>query len=144
MDASPDVTIVLGEDDDGHARLIVKNLERAGFEGKVIRHQDGQAVLDYFANRPTACNGRCLLILDINMPKVDGLGVLKKLRERYRMPVMMLTTSDDPDEIRRCYEHGCNLYITKPVVYEEFVEAMSRLGNFLKIARFPDDAGSQR
>ena len=78
------------------------------------------------------------------MPKLDGIGVLERLRqdpEHQRLPVIMLTTSDSPQEVQRCYELGCNVYVTKPVVYDEFVEAMQRLGRFLKIARFPEDAG---
>ncbi|MFN3243479.1 MAG: response regulator [Planctomycetota bacterium] len=139
-------TIILGEDDDGHAHLICKNLERAGFDGQVVRCEDGQEVLRYLSEqpRPVGAGSRRLLVLDINMPKLDGIGVLERLRqdpEHQRLPVIMLTTSDSPQEVQRCYELGCNVYVTKPVVYDEFVEAMQRLGRFLKIARFPEDAG---
>lgn len=143
---SSGITIVLGEDDDGHATLITRNLERAGFEGKVVRRSDGEAVLEYFdelKKRDRHGIRQRLLILDINMPRLDGPGVLKRLREDpvfKQLPVIMLTTTDNPHEISRCYALGCNIYVTKPVVYEEFVEAISRLGNFLTIVRFPRDA----
>jgi len=81
-----------------------------------------------------------LLLLDINMPRVDGVGVLKAVKADPRfaqLPVIMLTTTDDPREVDRCYQYGCSVYITKPVKYQDFVEALTRLGMFLEIIRVP-------
>jgi CheY-like chemotaxis protein len=139
------LTIVLGEDDDGHALLIKKNLERVGFTGPIVRLCDGRAVLDWFRERKAAneLKGReLLLLLDINMPQFDGIEVLRQLRAdaaTERVPVIMLTTTDNPREIARCYELGCNIYVTKPVVYERFVDAINRLGNFLAVVRVPSE-----
>ena len=75
-----------------------------------------------------------LLLLDIKMPRVDGVEVLRQLKsdpQTALVPVIMLTTTDDPREIQRCYELGCSVYITKPVDYQAFVEAINRLGLFL-------------
>jgi CheY-like chemotaxis protein len=136
--------ILLAEDDEGHAFLVQRNLERAGIANRVIHVLDGQAALDYvrrqgqFEDRPTG--GPLLLVLDINMPRVDGVEVLAQIKAREdtaRLPVIMLTTTDDPREIERCYNLGCNVYITKPVQYEDFVEAVKRLGLFLQVVQVP-------
>lgn len=132
--------IVLAEDDPGHAQLIQRNLRRIGFANEILHCQDGREALDYLlcegphAGRQT--NGPILLLLDIKMPRVDGIEVLRRVKADPRtekIPVIMLTTTDDPREIDRCYELGCSVYITKPVAYESFVEAVQRLGLFLQV-----------
>ncbi len=83
-------------------------------------------------------------LLDINMPRVDGVEVLRQLKSQERtarIPVIMLTTTDNPHEVARCYQLGCGVYITKPVVYEDFVEAIKRLGMFLSVVNVPPEAG---
>jgi CheY-like chemotaxis protein len=80
------------------------------------------------------------LLLDINMPRVDGVEVLRRLKadpKTDQLPVLMLTTTDDPREVQRCYELGCSSYVTKPVEYDRFVEAVRRLGLFLSIVQVP-------
>ena len=138
------LTIVLAEDDDGHANLIHRNLERAGLTNGFIRVKDGQEVLELirgegqFAGQ--TIHGDYLLLLDINMPRVDGVEVLRQIKADPRLamiPVIMLTTTDDPREIERCYKLGCNVYITKPVAYEKFVEAIRQLGLFLQVVKIP-------
>ncbi|MCA8953642.1 MAG: response regulator [Planctomycetes bacterium] len=143
-----DITILLAEDDDGQALLVERNLERAGFINQVRRARNGQEALDMVAGEVESCGSqvedRLVLLLDINMPVLDGIEVLRRLkadRTTASIPVIMLTTTDDPREIARCYELGCNIYITKPVVYEAFVEAISRLGMFLKVVRVPGRLG---
>ena len=82
-----------------------------------------------------------LLLLDIKMPRVDGVEVLRQLKsdpQTALVPIIILTTTDDPREIQRCYELGCSVYITKPVDYQAFVEAINRLGLFLQVVRIPD------
>jgi CheY-like chemotaxis protein len=88
-------------------------------------------------------NGPLLLLLDINMPRVDGVEVLRQVKgdvKTARLPVVMLTTTDDPREVERCYQFGCSVYITKPVAYEEFIEAIKRLGLFLSIVKVPSES----
>jgi CheY-like chemotaxis protein len=142
--AERSVTIVAAEDDDGHAMLIERNLRRAGLTNGYVRLRDGQETLDYFRSegdfvgRPPECP--CVLLLDIKMPRVDGIEVLRLLKSDPRTastPVVMLTTTDDPRDIQRCYDLGCNVYITKPVSYEPFIEAVRRLGFFLQIVQLP-------
>lgn len=138
--SSEPIVILLAEDDLGHARLVEKNLKRAGFVNEVVHVIDGRQALDYvecqgkFAGR--SHNGPLLLVLDINMPQIDGIEVLRRIKGDPRtdkFPVIMLTTTDDPREVQRCYDLGCSVYITKPVDYEAFVEAIRRLGLFLQV-----------
>ena len=138
------LVIVLAEDDDGHATLVQRNLRRAGISNEVVRVADGQEALDYvrrqgaYAGREP--NGPLLLVLDINMPRVDGVEVLRQVKAdaaTARIPAIMLTTTDDPREVERCYGLGCSVYIIKPVEYEAFVEAVKRLGLFLQVVRVP-------
>jgi len=138
--------IVLAEDDDGHAKLVQRNLERAGLVNGLQRLKDGQEALDFlraegdYAGRNA--NQSVLLLLDIKMPRVDGVEVLRQTKADPRtalIPVIMLTTTDDPREIQRCYELGCSVYITKPVDNQEFVEAIRRLGLFLQVVRVPEN-----
>lgn len=144
------VTIVLAEDDDGQANLIERNLRRAGFQNGFVRLKDGQEALDYFyckgqfagATLPSAL----VLLLDINMPRIDGVEVLRQLRADTNMstlPVIMLTTTDDPREIERCYQLGCNVYITKPVQPDAFIEAIRRLGFFLQVVKIPKNGSGK-
>jgi CheY-like chemotaxis protein len=144
MSAEP-LLIVLAEDDDGHANLVQRNLERAGLANGLERLKDGQETLDFirgegpYAGR-NASPQPLLLLLDIKMPRLDGIEVLRQIKADPKtslIPVIMLTTTDDPREIHRCYELGCSVYITKPVDYQGFVEAIKRLGLFLQVVRVP-------
>ena len=142
------VTIVLAEDDDGHATLIQRNLKRAGLANGFVRLRDGQEALDFFrgegAYAGKALDSPLLLLLDINMPRVDGVEVLRALKGDPRIsviPVIMLTTTDDPREVQRCYQLGCNVYVTKPVEYQAFIEAVKRLGLFLQVVQAPRNGG---
>lgn len=144
--ASEPLIILLAEDDPGHATLVQRNLRRAGITNETVHVADGQLALDYVrrqgAYAERASSGPLLLILDINMPRVDGVEVLRQIKadaETAKLPVIMLTTTDDPREVERCYELGCSVYITKPVEYEAFVEAVRRLGLFLQVVRVPHE-----
>ncbi len=136
------LVILIAEDDMGHASLVQRNLTRCGIVNKTVHFHDGQAALDFIfctgEHAKRVPNGPLLLLLDINMPRVDGVEVLRRLKadERTsRLPVIMLTTTDDPREVQRCYDLGCSVYVTKPVAYEDFVEAIKRLGLFLSIVK---------
>jgi CheY-like chemotaxis protein len=139
------VTIVFAEDDDGHAELIKRNLHRAGLCNGLVRLRDGQEALDYFHQAGPDGQQPCVLLLDIKMPRVDGIEVLRQMKADPRtatIPIIMLTTTDDPRDIRRCYELGCSVYITKPVEYEPFIDAIKRLGFFLQVVKVPARAGA--
>lgn len=144
MTTTEPLTIILAEDDDGHAELVQRNLVRAGLLNGFLRVRDGQELLDCLKTRGSS-HGQSLdpalvVLLDINMPRIDGVEALRQIKanpETRRIPVIILTTTDDPREIDRCYELGCNVYITKPVAYEAFIDAIRRLGLFLQIVQRP-------
>ncbi|EJM98632.1 response regulator [Herbaspirillum sp. YR522] len=135
------VNIILVEDDDGHALLVEKNLRRAGLVNDFRRLRDGQEALDFFFNGGDRGQmHEVVVLLDVNMPRVTGIEVLRQMKQdasTAAIPVIMLTTTDDPREIERCYEYGCNVYITKPVEYDDFIEAVRRLGFFLQVVKLP-------
>jgi CheY-like chemotaxis protein len=138
------ITIILAEDDDGHASLVERNLERAGLLNGFLRVRDGQELLDVLKAQGTpegpVLSGEVVILLDINMPRIDGIEALKQIKASdatKSIPVIMLTTTDDPREVNRCYELGANVYITKPVEYDNFIEAIRRLGLFLQIVKRP-------
>ncbi len=142
-----EVIILIAEDDDGHAELIQDNLQESGLRNPIIRFHNGQEALDFFYGGPDGDAARCekgqayMMILDIRMPKVDGVEVLRQIKsdpELKNMPIIMLTTTDDPREIRTCYSLGCSCYVTKPVDYRKFAEMLSRLGLFLLVVQVPD------
>jgi CheY-like chemotaxis protein len=133
-----EVVVMLAEDDPGHARLVEKHLS-AFVTNRIIRFANGQEAVDYLG-REGQVTQQHLLLLDLNMPVMDGYQVLKHLKEDPRtvlIPVIVLTTTDDPAEIQRCYDLGCNAYVVKSANYEQFTEAMRRLGLFLTITRMP-------
>jgi CheY-like chemotaxis protein len=140
-----DVVILVADDDAGHARLIEKNLRRAGLSNPISRFEDGQQILDFLFQRgdgpKRVADTSYLLLLDIRMPKVDGVEVLRQVKsdaELRKIPVSMLTTTDDPREVERCHALGCNNYIVKPVDYEKFSEAINKLGLFISLVQVPE------
>jgi CheY-like chemotaxis protein len=145
-----EVVILIADDDPGHTRLIEKNLARGGLHNPIGRFEDGQQVLDFlFGNgQPPRrkADTSYLLLLDIRMPKVDGVEVLRRIKQNEatrKMPVVMLTTTDDPREVERCHELGCNSYIVKPVDYEKFAEAIKNLGLFISLVEVPEVPGAK-
>lgn len=143
-----EVVILIADDDAGHARLIEKNLQRIGLHNPVVRFDNGRDILDFLsragANPKRSPDTAYLLLLDIRMPKVDGVEVLRQIKadsELRRLPVIMLTTTDDPREVARCHELGCSSYIVKPVDYEKFSEAIKQLGLFISLVQVPQLSG---
>lgn len=141
------VGIVMIEDDEGHARLIEKNIRRAGILNDIRHFTDGTTALDYLFHAPDgpAKSGPALVLLDLNLPDMSGTDILARIKEEgsplKRAPVVVLTTTDDKVEIQRCYDLGCNVYITKPVNYENFAQAIRQLGLFLSVIQVPEVEG---
>jgi CheY-like chemotaxis protein len=136
------VTILLIEDDPGHARLIEKNVRRAGVSNRIVHFPDGTSALDYiFGGAGPGSHTPLLVLLDLNLPDMTGLDILARIKSDEhlkRMPVIVLTTTDDRVEIQKCYDLGCNVYITKPVDYEGFATAIRQLGLFLSVMQVPE------
>ena len=135
--------IILAEDDEGHANLISKILRQTGITNDILHFTDGQEILDFLfktGEEPYIERGtNCLLLLDINLPGVNGIEILRQVKhdELRKIPVIMITATDDPTEIELCYELGCSNYIIKPVTYEKFNDAFKHLGEFLHTVVFP-------
>ena len=143
MNAHQPVGIVMIEDDEGHARLIEKNIRRAGISNDIKHFADGTSALEYLFNDVSgpAHSGPCMVLLDLNLPDMSGTAILEKIKSNdklHRTPVVVLTTTDDKVEIQRCYDLGCNVYITKPVNYESFADAIRQLGLFLAVIQVPE------
>jgi len=139
-----EVVILVADDDEGHAGLICKNLGRAGITNRILCFRDGQEILDFLFGTdegPHRIAGDAyVLLLDIRMPRVNGTDVLKRIKadpEMKKMPVIMITTTDDPREVDLCHQFGCSNYITKPIEYDNFVNAIRQLGLFLAVVQVP-------
>ncbi len=141
MSDQEDVTILLAEDDDGHAELVRSRLEAAGVKNELLRFRDGAEAWDFLSGSGEKCRRKgkpYLLLLDIRMPRMDGMELLKRIKSDQTlktMPVIMLTTTDDPREVDACYRLGCNNYLTKPVAFAAFSEMVKRLGLFISVVR---------
>ena len=143
MNARP-VSIVMVEDDEGHARLIERNIRRAGVSNEIISFANCTDALGYLLG-PDGSGERhstqaLLILLDLNLPDMTGVDILAKVKSNIhlkRSPVIVLTTTDDQREIKRCYDLGANVYITKPVNYESFANAIQQLGLFLSVMQVP-------
>jgi len=145
MNEARPVTIIMIEDDEGHARLIEKNIRRAGVSNEIIPFANGTDALTYLFGADgsgTVSTGRQLLILlDLNLPDMGGVDILEKVKANThtkRSPVVVLTTTDDSREIQRCYDLGANVYITKPVDYDGFANAIRQLGLFFSVIQVPE------
>jgi DNA-binding response OmpR family regulator len=140
------INIIMVEDDEGHARLIEKNIRRAGISNELRHFLDGTSALEYLFNDTNgpSHSGPALVLLDLNLPDMSGLDILARIKsddKLKRSPVVVLTTTDDKVEIERCYDMGCNVYITKPVNYESFSDAIRQLGLFLAVIQVPETHG---
>jgi CheY-like chemotaxis protein len=144
---SEPVTILIAEDDEGHATLIQRNLRRASSPAAAVRVRDGQELLDYMYRRgPWHARDEhdaLLILLDLNMPRIGGLEALERLKQDAALshiPVFVLTTTDNPFELDRCYARGAAACIVKPVDYGSFKDMVQRLAEFLVMARLPPES----
>jgi len=129
-------TILLVEDNNDDELLTLDALRTGGLTNPVFVVRDGQEALDYlFAHGPFAGRepheGPSLVLLDLKLPKVSGMEVLRRIKtdERTRrLPVVVLTTSSEQEDIHNCYGNGANSYVRKPVEFDKFLEAVRHLG----------------
>lgn len=140
------LSVLMAEDDDGHATLVRRSLKRAGLKTEPVHLRDGQEMLDYVFQRGPWSDRRphdsLVVILDLNMPRLGGTEVLERLKdddELARIPVFVLTTTDNPVELDRCYALGAAACLVKPVDYGAFDDMIRRLAEFLMAAKLPDE-----
>jgi len=148
------VSIIMIEDDLGHATLIERNIRRAGVNNKIVSFTTGREALDYILKgagdlapegaQPYGIDEvpekSFLVLLDLNLPDMSGVDILAQIKasaHAHRIPVVVLTTTDDKVEIARCYDLGCSVYITKPLEYEAFANAVRQLGLTFSIMQIP-------
>jgi CheY-like chemotaxis protein len=138
------VCIVMIEDDEGHARLIERNIRRAGVNNEIVPFANGTEAVRYLLGKDgsgeVSAGRHLLVLLDLNLPDMSGIDILEKIKANphtKRTPVVVLTTTDDEREIQRCYDLGANVYITKPVNYEGFANAIRQLGLFFSVMQVP-------
>ena len=139
------VSIVMIEDDEGHARLIERNIRRAGVNNELIAFSNGADALAFLmganGSGEASAKKHILVLLDLNLPDMTGITILEKIKANThtkRSPVIVLTTTDDAREIQRCYDLGANVYITKPVDYDNFANAIRQLGLFFAVMQVPE------
>ncbi len=143
------LSVVIADDDEGHATLVRRNLKRGGLNSEPVHVRDGQEALDYMYRRAgwsdRTTHDALVLLLDLNMPRLGGFEVLRRLKgdaKLTRIPVIVLTTSDDPAEVDRCYALGAAICIVKPIDYAAFSDTVQRLAQFLMTARIPGETPS--
>ena len=141
--------ILLAEDSDRDAELTINALAQHNLVNEVERVRDGAEMLDYlyergqYANRPSG--NPAVVLLDLKMPKVDGLEVLRQIRSEPRLkliPVVVMTSSREEQDVVRSYELGVNAYVVKPVKFSEFVNAVKQVGVFWAIINQPPPEGN--
>ncbi len=132
------VTIILAEDDEGHASLITRNLKKVLDSVEIIRFKNGQETMDFLMGRDgeegIQSGGFYIVLLDIRLPKIDGIEVLRRMKKEPTLagiPVIVLSTTEDPAQVKECHQLGCSLYINKPVDYKKFVDTLKQLGKFI-------------
>jgi len=139
-----DLTLILVDDDPAHSTLIKRNLIKCGLKNELLLLNSGQQLLDYifckhqFINREPL--QKVLILLDINMPGINGIEILKTLKASNltsKIPIFMLTTTDEPTEIEECFSLGCNAYVIKPVEHKEFAKRIQQLGDFIMLNQIP-------
>jgi len=142
MSKYKEVVILIAEDDDGHAELISDGLREAGVNNEFIRFEDGLETWNFLSGegkgRVIDFNKHYLLLLDINMPRLDGIQVLERIKKNETLkeiPIIILTTTDDPREVEKCYSLGCNFYVTKPVDFAKFASTLNRIGLFFQVVK---------
>jgi CheY-like chemotaxis protein len=137
-DSANEPEIILGEDDYGYAGLIIQNLKRAGVKNNITHFRDGEKILNFLFRKgklPHRQDGKSYIaILDVRMPNVDGIEVLRKIKgddTLKSIPTFIMSSTDDPEVIDICHVMGCSKYIVKPKNYDQLKETIFQLGYHL-------------
>ncbi|MCF8306861.1 MAG: response regulator [Ignavibacteriales bacterium] len=140
-----DFEILLVEDNQSDVKLTLRALSKHNLANKVYVVGDGAEALDFIFGRNKYAgaentNNLKLILLDLKLPKIDGIEVLREMKnneETRKIPVVILTSSREDRDIEKCYKYGVNSYIVKPVNFEQFAEAVANLGMYWLILNEP-------
>ncbi|HXC34384.1 MAG TPA: response regulator [Candidatus Acidoferrales bacterium] len=143
--------ILLAEDNERDVELTLAALDEHNLANEVVVARDGAEALDYIYGRGQFAghaNGLpVVVLLDLKMPKVDGLEVLRQMRadpEIKHVPVVMVTSSREEQDLVHSYELGVNAYVVKPVDFQKFVESVKQIGMFWAIINEPPPGTMKR
>lgn len=136
-----EVNILIADDNKEHLELIRKNLLRAGIRNEMLNFADGQEILNFLFDLDEGFEEEqnshgYILLLNLNLPKVDGVKTLEKIKQDTQLkkiPVIILTATDDQHTIDRCHNLGCSTYLVEPTEYQDFEETIQKLGCFLAV-----------
>jgi CheY-like chemotaxis protein len=142
------ITILMADDDRDDCLLVKDAFKESRLANDLRFVEDGEELMDYLYHRGKYADAKIspkpgLILLDLNMPRKDGreaLGEIKSDHDLRSIPIVILTTSKQEEDILRSYDVGANSYITKPVTFKELVEVMKSLGRYwLEIVELPDE-----
>lgn len=144
-DAMKDVEILLVEDNPTDAELAMRALKKNNLANKLVWVKDGAEALDFLFctgaySERTRNNGPKVILLDLRLPKVDGMEVLRRIKNDERtktIPVVVLTSSKEDRDVAESYQLGVNSYISKPVEFDEFAKVVSELGLYWLLVNKP-------
>jgi two-component system, response regulator len=140
------VEILLVEDNMDDAGLTIRALKKHNLANDLLHLKDGEETLEFLFSEDTKKNNPRLILLDIKMPKVNGIDVLKRLKsdpDKKAIPVVVLTSSKEERDIIESYRLGVNAYIVKPVNFEKFLDAVSELGHFWLVLNQPPSKSTE-
>ena len=140
-----EIDILLVEDNSGDAEMTIAVLKNHHLANKLLHVKDGAEALDFIFAEGKFINTQIqdrlkVILLDLKMPKVNGIEVLQRIRSDERtqkIPVVILTSSREDPDIKKCYEMGANSYVVKPVEFDEFQKAISELGLYWMMVNQP-------
>ena len=124
------VDVVLVEDDPNDAELIMRVFRKHNLVNRIVLLKDGAEALEFFSGS-RAHDGPKVVLLDLKLPKISGIEVLQRLKSQQRtrsIPIVVLTSSAESQDVKDAYQYGVNSYVTKPIQFEEFAKAVANLG----------------
>lgn len=144
-DFSSRAQILIGEDDDGHAALIQNFLTDSGVPYPFKRFENGEKLWAFLCTlerdfSKSEQTSQFIMLLDIRMPRMNGIDLLRRVKGHSifkQIPVIMLTTTDDPKDVETCYGLGCNFYMNKPLGFDELSSSLEGLTKFIKNVKIP-------
>jgi CheY-like chemotaxis protein len=128
-----DLNILYVEDNEDYIDFVKRAVKKNNLPVTVSSVTDGQKVVEYLSSQDETIQKANLILLDIHLPGIDGIELLKKLRKNEHMalvPVIMFSTSDNPADVKKCYSYGANAYVVKPMGIDQLSSSLTSIYNF--------------